>query len=247
VTTINYNLNDLTFGDNTKSLPYSVWLQLESRGDNSSNFKENRIGLLAQEISMSTSKTVPAFPIPFSGSVTGESTTLALDLGMASKTISISGIIVDQHLHKSWTTGISTPITTTKERRFTAFEIAQLIHSYVDSSALQEDQSLNELIILMPSRVDSNWEYFDLGGLGTSENSPIDELPLVPFTYHNRPIDMKNTVTLGLKAFPEPISNAAEQKGITGFISSFSSTISGEAFPEISFTLEFTEALVVGG
>ncbi len=246
MTTINYNMNDLNFGDNNQSLPYSVWLQLESRGDNSGNFKENRIGLLATEVSISTAKTVPAFPIPFSGTVTGESTTLALDLGMASKTISVSGIIVDQYLHKSWTTGISTPVTTTKARRFTAFEIAQLIHSYVDSSALQEDQSLNELIILIPSRVDSSWEYFSHAS-GDTENLPVEELPLVPFTYHNRDIDMKNTVTFGLKSYPEPISNTNEQSGITGFISSFSSTISGEAFPEISFTLEFTEALVVGG
>ena len=38
------------------------------------------------------------FPIPFSGIATGESTSLALDLGMASKSINISGVLVEQEI-----------------------------------------------------------------------------------------------------------------------------------------------------
>ena len=248
MTTINYNSNDLNFNDKNSALPFNVYLSLASRGSSPDNLKVNRIGLLCSSVSISTAKTVPAFPIPFSGTITGESTTLALDLGMASKTISLGGVIHDQYITKSWTTGSGNnkKTSTPAQYRFTAFELAQLIHSYVDSSGIQTDQSINELTILIPSRISSDFDYFTATG-GTSEDLPIDQLPLIPFTFHNRDKDMKNTISIGVsKDFPEPISNAKEQQGVKGFVSSFSSEFAGEAFPEVTFTLEFTEAFVVG-
>ena len=238
--TINYNSNDLDFNNNSADLPFNVYLQLASRGSTPNNFKTNRIGLLCNSISISTAKTVPSFPIPFSGTITGESTTLALDLGMASKSISLSGILHEQYIWKSWDTGQGNAY------RMTSFELAQLIHSYVDSSGVQSDQSLNELIILIPSRIDSSFKYYTATG-GNTENLPIDQLPLIPFSFHNRDKDMEDTLTIGMsKNFPEPISNDKEQKGVRGFISSFGTEMAGESFPEVGFTLEFTEALVVG-
>ena len=97
MTTINYSSSDVEWnGDATTEMPFNVYIQLASRTQNS-NFKSNRIGLLCDTISIATAKTVPSFPIPFSGTLTGESTTLALDLGMTSKTVSLSGIITDQY------------------------------------------------------------------------------------------------------------------------------------------------------
>ena len=66
-----------------------VMLELGRRasGDTiNTGFSTNRIGLLANELSISTNKQSLAIPIPFSGIISGEAQTLALDAGMASKT-----------------------------------------------------------------------------------------------------------------------------------------------------------------
>ena len=99
-------------------------------------------------------KSIPTFNIPFSGLVRGESETLALDFGTATKTVSIQGVILDTELRRSHTVDSGgSPVSLS----FTKHEIAQLIASYVDSTAAAEYQSLDELIILIPSKVDENY------------------------------------------------------------------------------------------
>ena len=88
----------------------------------------------------------------------------------------------------------------------TAHEIAQLLHSYIDSSFLHEDQNLSKLIILIPSRVDTDFKYRN----DTSENAETTELPLIPFTWANRNYDIPQTSTgfklsFGATDFPDEI------------------------------------------
>ena len=132
---------------------YRVLLNLQSRKDGD-GYVTNRIPLLCNDVSIQTGKTVMSFPVPFSGLVTGESSIASLDLGMADKTITLAGTIVEMNIVKKYNDNDG-EIT----KSFTAFEIAQLIHSYVDSSFLQPNQNLNELILLLPSRVDKTFNY----------------------------------------------------------------------------------------
>ena len=138
---------------------HHVFLNLQSvnNGGDSAGFIVNRIALKAESISISTTKNVMAVPLPFSGVVTGESSSLAMDFGVATKNISISGILTEQTIKKkfdnipanatadsqyssSWSGNIATV-------KLTANEVAQLIHSYVDSSFMQQNQNLNKLNI----------------------------------------------------------------------------------------------------
>ena len=59
-----------------------VYLKLQSFAG---NIEQNTIPLRATGVSVSVSKTIPAFPVPLSGIATGESITAALDLVMATK------------------------------------------------------------------------------------------------------------------------------------------------------------------
>ena len=52
--------------------------------------------LKCETIGITTNRQVAPIPIPFSGAVTGESQTLAIDLGIAGKNIELGGIITDQ-------------------------------------------------------------------------------------------------------------------------------------------------------
>ena len=79
---------------------HTVFLQLAARGDGGADMDTNRIGLKAENISITTSRTIPSFPIPMSGVATGESLTMAMDMGMANKSINISGIITEQMISK---------------------------------------------------------------------------------------------------------------------------------------------------
>ena len=208
-----------------------------SDDSNESPLEQNRLGLLATNISVSTNKQSLAFPIPFSGVISGESTTLALDMGLATKTISIQGIIKDQEIVKKSKTGSE------KKVKLTAYEIAQLIHSYVDSSFLHEDQNLSKLIVLIPSRVDTNFNYHS----GVDGSTELDQLPLIPFHWGNRTFDMPTLdgtkIDWGATPFPSTLTTISEEiPGITGFINDFSTDIAGEQLPSISFSLTFTNA-----
>ena len=228
---------------------WRVFLELQRRNElgNADGTHVNRIPLFVETIQIDTNKTVPAMGIPLSGMIRGESLKLAFDMGMAEKTINISGFLLDQTITKQSSSDNA------KTVRLTSFEMAQLIHSYVDGSAMQDDQSMNKIIILIPSRADHNFDYHDTD----SETDDIGDLPLIPFTWKNRLYDNSGTSMVGggVKSFT-PISDAINADGvkleidgnaigITGFIRSFNTTITGAESPSIQFTLDFEEAKVM--
>lgn len=210
-----------------------VFLNFKSRNDldSSAPFNANRIALKAESIDINTTRTVPSFPLPFSGAITGESTTLAIDLGMATKNISISGIITEQVITKIDDSDNTYTV------KMTAHEVAQLLHASVDSSFIQTQQNIGELIILMPSRVNNSYELHD----GITSETPVDELPLVPFTFSSRTVDQENS--LRASNFPDPVTGSNSGKGVEGFIQTFGTNIVGGQ-PFITFNLTFEVALV---
>ena len=105
----------------------NVILELQRRNDfGSGDARINRIPLYVTEITIATNKTVPNIGVPFSGAVRGESTNLAFDMGLAQKTLSIQGVLLEQSIKKKTHKDEST-----KDVTMTAFELAQLLHSYV--------------------------------------------------------------------------------------------------------------------
>ena len=208
---------------------YKVYLELQRRNDVGTEAKVNRIALNAVSIAITTSKTIPNVPVPLAGAVTGESVSLAFDMGLANKTISISGILLEQEIKKSKTTEDDVVTAT-----FTPFELAQLIHAYVDSSSFQDDQNINKLIILIPSKVDNNF-------VG---RSAVD----IPFTFKNRVYDNSFTAFTDNPVEAFEGDNAIGDRtfeGITGFVRSFSTTFSGDQPNSVEFQLEFEEAKVI--
>ena len=207
---------------------YKVFLELARRSDVGTGTM-NRIALNALSVKISTNKTIPNVPVPLAGAITGESTNLAFDMGIAAKTISISGILLEQQLKKT-KTEVSDAVTVT----FTPFELAQLIHSYVDSSSFQDDQNINKLIILIPSKVDNNF---------TARNEVN-----IPFTFKNRVYDNSFTAFTDNPVEAFEADNSIDDnsfEGITGFVRSFSTTFTGEQPNTVEFQLEFEEATVV--
>ena len=207
---------------------YKVFLELQKRNDVGTGTM-NRIALNATSIVITTSKTVPNVPVPMLGAVTGESVSLAFDMGLASKSISISGILLEQEIKKTKTTEEDVVTAT-----FTPFELAQLIHAYVDSSSFQDDQNINKLIILIPSKVGNDF----------TNRPQVD----IPFTFKNRVYDNSFTrfTDSPVEAFEG--DNAIGDRtfeGITGFVRSFSSTFAGEQPNSVEFQLEFEEAKVI--
>ena len=234
---------------------FKVFLELARRAQVNDGTARavNRIPLFVREIQVNTQKTVPTIPIPFAAVATGASETLAFDMGISTKTLSLSGVLLDQTISKdTQETGSSR-----KDRILSCFELAQLIHSYVDSSQAQEDQTLNKLIILIPSRVDTNFDYHD----ATTETKDLDQLPLIPFTFDNRRYDerfkrqinqqienltgVSDLVSLtAISAFTD-ISELDEIPGMSGFIQSFDTTFSGEQPNSVEFNLNFEVATVI--
>jgi len=232
---------------------FSVWLELQRRNEIGGDRAINRIPLFITEIGITTQKTVPTIPIPFASMATGKSETLAFDMGIANKSISLTGVLLNQRISKN--TGENEQ--SAKERILTPFEMAQLIHSYVDSSAAQDDQAINKLIILIPSRIDTNFEYHT----ADDETQDMSGLPLIPFTFDNRRYDerFKRTIndfissttgaSLGLSLSEvSSFSDASvvdELSGMDGFIRSFNCTFAGEQGNSVPFTLEFEVATVI--
>ena len=223
-----------------------VFIKLASNADANSDY--NRIWLQAETVGITTGKTVAAFPVPFSGLVTGESLSLALDLGMASKSINISGVLVEQEIKKKFKDNVTTADSGVEggvTRKMTAQEIAQMLHSYVDSSFMQDQQNLNELIIIYPSYVDKNWEYHT----GLSASSKLADAKMMPFNYAVRDagtvmgLDARGSI--GGDDFPTPInSDTGEVNGVKGFIRNFNTTFEGQPF--VTFTLDFEVAVTIG-
>lgn len=229
-----------------------VYLKLQSNTDNSDSV--NVIPLKANSVSISVSKTIPSFAIPLSGVATGESITAALDLGMAQKTISVQGIILDETITK---TIEGSP----KSLKFTAHEIAQMIASGVDSTGFAKNQAINELIVKIPSLVASDYNYIGTcsnsaylnktdceanGGTWTAidgDNSTRENGRNIPFTFASRGSN-DELDNLGVPAKISSFPDKDTDTGLTGFIRSFSCDISGEAY-ELSFSLEFETAIIV--
>lgn len=211
------------------------YVYLKFPSSNSSDLTTNTIPLKATSISISTTKTVPSFDIPIQGIVGGESKTAFLDLGMASKTVSISGIITDQTIVRQFdsTEGFNTsgngPTMTDKKITIdmTAFEIAQLLHSMTDSSFVQSMQNISELVILMESKVDSNYNY------RASDKSSS----LVPFNYAGRG-SRGNLDNQGILIKYSDFPDSTTATGLSGFVRSFNTSHVGETI-EIEFSMEF--------
>ena len=206
-----------------------VYLKFNANTNNS--LSVNVIPLNATSVGISVSKVVPAFPVPLSGIPAGESITLAIDAGMATKNISISGFINDTTLTKT-IDGVSTT------RRFTAHEIAQMIASSVDSTGIAINQAISELIVLYPSFVDSSFEHRS----GITVNSSRDEGTNVPFNFASRgDKNSKDNINVPAPISTYPDSDTAT--GVTGYIRSFSCNLEAEAH-DISFSLEFEAATI---
>ena len=200
-----------------------VYLKLQKHSGSSATI--DTIPLKVNSVSVSVDKTIPAIPIPLSGLATGESTTVALDLGMSNKRISLNGIIVDTEIRRSHTKsgGSATNLT------FTAQEVAQMIASGVDSTGLASYQAINELVVLMDSKVDENY----------AARASTTQIPLT-FRARGSALEKDNTNVVGSFSFP----TSSTSKGLTGFIQSFSYEMTGESI-DVSFSLEFVVANVL--
>lgn len=199
---------------------HNVFLKLQAF-DESDGLYVNTIPLKAESVDINTDKTIPAFPIPLSGAITGESTTVALDLGMSNKNVNIRGIITEQTIAKKHGN-------TVKNITFTAHEIAQMIASGVDSTGLAEHQAFNEIVILMPSKVDENY-------------NEVAERK-IPYTWRSR----GDSLQLDNKRVPLPFGfpTSSTSTGIKGFIRSFGFTFSAETV-YIEFTMDFQVATIL--
>jgi len=218
---------------------FKVFLELQRRNDEGMGVgNTNRIPLFADSITINTSKTVMNMGVPFSGAVTGESLSLAFDVGMAQKTVNISGQLLGQKIVKKRDGEAA------KTVNLTAFEMAQLIHSYVDSSTFQDDQNFNKLIILGPSRVNHSFAYH--GGDNALATKDVSELQTIPFSWKSRGYDNVFTSQGSNSEYFTPYTGAEDVTvGLMGFIRSFNTTISGAEFPAIGFTIDFEEAYVL--
>ena len=229
---------------------HHVFLNLQSMDNDadSGGFTINRVALKTESISISTTKNVMALPLPFSGVVTGESSSLALDFGVATKNISLSGILTEQTIIKrfdekpanaisdaredlSW--GLGSLGENTVSVTLTANEIAQMIHSYVDSSFLQNQQNFTSIIILIDSKVNKNYSY----------HNADKSTELIPFTYKTRGASDSELDASPYQRgnFPNKVSTTSSDS-LTGFVRSFNTTHT-PGQPYIEFSLEFEVAI----
>ena len=231
---------------------FTVFLELARRSDTPQGNYVNRIPLYVTELSFNATKTIPNMGVPFSGAIRGESTNLAFDMGLVQKTVSVQGVLLDQEIikGKNATSGDNKTVT------LTAFELAQLIHSYVDSSSFQDDQNVNKLLVFYPSRVDNSFNMRTANKAGQTVTAAemktldIKDVPLIPWNWKNRAFDNDftllsgNTTNSPSTAF-DILSKTSEHIGLEGFIRSFTATFSGTEFPSVQFQLEFEESTVI--
>tara|TARA_R110002020_G_scaffold8699_1_gene35350 strand:+ start:262 stop:1068 length:807 start_codon:yes stop_codon:yes gene_type:complete len=260
----------------------TVYLNLKSTKlvNTGDSFTTNKIALKCETISISTTKNIAAMPLPFSGTITGESTSLALDFGVATKNISLGGIITEQVIHKKFNTEDFDDLTMTRPSlggyykcsddtdkdqtaclaagetwdfhqdgtitvTMTPEEVAQLIHSSVDSSFVQQHQNFSSLTILIPSRVNRNYQYHT--DASPEEETDPDSLPKIPFTYKTRGKGSSDLDASPYQRgnFPEP-ATATKSDNIAGFVRSFNTNhIPGQPFVE--FSLDFEVAYIPFG
>jgi len=250
-----------TSGLSVDGYNHYVFLDLSSRspliddGTSMESFLTNRIALKCDTVQISTSKNIMAFPTPAIGIATGESLTVGLDLGMATKAVNLSGIITEQTIQKQFSSGAltaskqDTTVSPTNtytgadgnwvKVKLTAQEVCQLIHSYVDSSFMQSHQNLNNLLVLIPSRVGKDWLYRSGYGAGTE----VETCPLMPFNYSvrdNGGTELDATGSIPISKFPDIVDTSKNTiEGMSGFIRSFDTTfVGGQPFVEFSLSFE---------
>ena len=207
------------------------YVYLKTQAYTGSDLSINTIPLDVSSVGISVSKTIPAFPVPLSGVALGESITAALDLGMATKNISLSGTITDTFITKT-NVGNSNPI------KFTAHEVAQMIAAGVDSTGFAKNQAFSELVVLMHSFVGN--DYQTRNGVDVNDRSTGT---LIPLTFGSRggPNSKDNLgVPTPFSTFPD----ASTDVGLTGFVRSFTCNFEAESF-DLTFNLEFEVASVV--
>ena len=199
-----------------------VYLKLGAGYNGPTDTTTNIIPLKVTTVNISTSKTIPNVPVPFSGLLTGESVNVALDMGMSSKSIKLTGFILESEITKRFSDSEDA-----KVRTFTAIEIAQMIHSSVDSTGIQPMQAVNELIFLYDSKVANNYDQ--------------RSATLVPFNWHSRGLrgELDNLGAVLSKPYPDD----SNDEGILGYIESFDCNIESTTI-DISFNLSFAVANV---
>jgi hypothetical protein len=202
-----------------------VYLKLNAFADDSTDLTLDTIPLRVTNVNVNVQRTVPSFAIPLSSLATGESVTIGADLGMASKSLTITGFLVDAVVKRSHTT----PSAGEDYPTFSAAELAQLIASSVDSSGLAEYQNINELIVLIDSKVKEDY---------TIRPSTTQ----IPFTFSAR--GSANRKDNERVPFPATFPENSHSKGITGFIESFDFTLDAESPSEIAFNMSFKQATV---
>tara|TARA_R100001510_G_C7621716_1_gene182464 strand:+ start:218 stop:1090 length:873 start_codon:yes stop_codon:yes gene_type:complete len=153
----------------------------------------------------------------------------------------------------------------------TAQEVAQLIHSYVDSSFRQDQQNMSKLVFLYPSRVNKFFMYhnsinefsladYQISQTGTGANdgasivqtnavssfTDVADLPLVPFNFNARRQDNEGVTTLFEDSFPDPISpstGVSDSQALSGVIQNFDTTF--DLNPYITFSMSFKVATTI--
>ena len=215
-----------------------VYIKLKEFSGGIGDIHIDTIPLKVITASVSVNKTIPNMNLPLAGLATGESTNLALDLGMSDKSVSISGYILDAELTRSHTTdgaGNAKPL------KFTAMEIAQLIASGVDSTGLANYQGFDELLLFTESFVDENYD--DRGQAADSNITQLGTLSaIVPLTFTSRGAKNTKDNTNVFRPFTYPTSNSVD--GLRGYISSFSYTLNSETV-EVEFSMEFAISKVI--
>ncbi len=207
---------------------YAVYLKLNVFDRETNDLTIDTIPLRVNSVQVNVSRTVPNFPIPLSSLGKGESITVGADLGMASKTITLSGFITETDLRRSHSKSGSTPVT----RTFTAMEVAQMIASNVDSSGIAKYQNINELTIFIDSAVDSQYQQ-----RGSTSPLHVIDIPL-NFASRGNPLEKDNErVPFPHTTFPDD----TKEEGIKGFVESFDFTLDSETV-EVGFNMNFKQA-----
>lgn len=231
-----------------------VYIKLKAFSGGLSDIHIDTIPLKVVSASVSVNKNIPNMNLPLAGLATGESTNLALDLGVSDKSVSLSGYILDAELSRGHTTtplldsngsvvldGNGNTVMTSKTLKFTAMEIAQLIASGVDSTGLANYQGFDELLLFTESFVDENYD--DRGQAADSSVSQLGTLSaVVPLTFTSRGTKNTKDNTNVFRPFTYPTANSVD--GLRGYISSFSYTLNAETV-EVEFSLEFSISKVI--
>jgi len=192
------------------------------------------IPLKCETVSVNVAREIPTIKVP-TGIPRGESTTIAIDLGMGTKTISLSGIITNTTIKRSHTTHRNADNTAdiVTSLNMTAIETAQLIASGVDSSALAKYQNFNELVLMVDSNIDEDYV----------ERASVLRMPF-SFSSRGGALEKDNSRVPLPKDFPTGANQTTldNETGIGGYIESFDFTIDGNDPTVISFNMTFRVA-----